>query len=99
MIGLIPDKISGGHLAEFDHQLPLDAGEKISQGLRRAIVNKIIPWKKGRTRLTFSLATSFKSLGLQGQVSTIFSTQNFRSRIRKNCLPDNGHSAGPFERS
>lgn len=42
MVGLIPDKMFvksglGRHLAEFDHQLPLEAREKISQGLRRAM--------------------------------------------------------------
>lgn len=61
MIGLISDKITQSLITESDHQLSLDA-RKISQGLRRAIV-KTLPWKKDGTRLTFSLAISFKSLG------------------------------------
>lgn len=99
MVELIPDKMFvkpglGRHLAEFDHQLPLEARKKISQGLRRAIVNKSIP---GRTRLIFSLATSFKSLAMAGEYNIFHS--KLSAANWKNYLPDNSHSTRPFEYS
>lgn len=89
MIGLILDKMSGGHLTEFKHQLPLDGREKISQGLHRAIVNETIPVEEGQNSVNF-LASHFVQIARParvGEYNIFHSKLSGRESEKKTACP------------